>query len=91
MPCPLIGISTYCDFARWRDWSSPAALIPRTYVDGVRRSGGRPVLLPPGGDPAEAAATVADPRLFDAVVSAAGVRADSGRHSAVGRCPGAAR
>src|ERR1700735_5277730 len=58
---PLIGISTYNDLAQWRDWNSPAALIPQTYVDAVRRSGGRPVLLPPGGDPAEAAATVADP------------------------------
>ncbi len=66
----LIGISTYSDFARWRDWSSPAALIPRTYVDGVRRSGGRPVLLPPGGDPAEAAATVAD--LDGLIVSGGG-------------------
>jgi putative glutamine amidotransferase len=67
---PLIGISTYSDLARWRDWSSPAALIPRTYVDAVRRSGGRPVLLPPGGDPAEAAATVAD--LGGLIVSGGG-------------------
>jgi len=67
---PLIGISTYSDFARWRDWAAPAALIPRTYVDAVRRSGGRPVLLPPGGAPAEAAATVAD--LDGLIVSGGG-------------------
>ena len=41
---PLIGISTYNDLAQWRDWSSPAALIPQTYLNAVRRSGGRPVL-----------------------------------------------
>ena len=76
---PLIGISTYSDFARWRDWSSPAALIPRTYVDAVRRSGGRPVLLPPGGDPAEAAATVAD---LDGLIVSGGGDVDPSRYGA---------
>src|SRR6201996_2361622 len=72
---PLIGISTYNDLAQWRDWSSPAALIPRTYVDAVRRSHGRPVLLPPGGDPAEAAATVAD---LDGLIVSGGGDGDPG-------------
>src|ERR1700755_3431668 len=66
---PVIGISTYNDLAQWRDWSSPAALIPRTYVDAVRRSQGRPVLLPPGGDPAEAAGTVRAPAGAAATVA----------------------
>ena len=76
---PLIGISTYNDLAQWRDWSSPAALIPRTYVDAVRRSQGRPVLLPPGGDPAEAAATVAD---LDGLIVSGGGDVDPGRYGA---------
>lgn len=76
---PLIGISTYSDLAQWRDWSSPAALIPRTYVDAVRRSGGRPVLLPPGGDPAEAAATVTD---LDGLIVSGGGDVDPARYGA---------
>ena len=76
---PLIGISTYNDLAQWRDWSSPAALIPRTYVDAVRRSQGRPVLLPPGGDPAEAAATMAD---LDGLIVSGGGDVDPGRYGA---------
>src|ERR1700759_2157242 len=76
---PLIGISTYNDLAQWRDWSSPAALIPRTYVDAVRRSQGRPVLLPPGGDAAEAAATVAD---LDGLIVSGGGDVDPAREGA---------
>jgi putative glutamine amidotransferase len=76
---PLIGISTYNDLAQWRDWSAPAALIPQTYVDSVRRSGGRPVLLPPGGDPAEAAATVAD---LDGLIVSGGGDVDPARYGA---------
>jgi putative glutamine amidotransferase len=76
---PLIGISTYNDLAQWRDWSSPAALIPRTYVDAVRRSQGRPVLLPPGGDPAEAAATMAD---LDGLIVSGGGDVDPARYGA---------
>ncbi len=76
---PLIGISTYNDLAQWRDWNSPAALIPQTYVDAVRRSGGRPVLLPVGGDPAEAAATVAD---LDGLIVSGGGDVDPARYGA---------
>ena len=76
---PLIGISTYNDLAQWRDWNSPAALIPQTYVDAVRRSGGRPVLLPVGGDSAEAAATVAD---LDGLIVSGGGDVDPARYGA---------
>src|SRR5580693_908648 len=76
---PLIGISTYNDLAQWRDWNSPAALIPQTYVDAVRRSGGRPVLLPVGGDAAEAAATVAD---LDGLIVSGGGDVDPARYGA---------
>jgi putative glutamine amidotransferase len=56
---PVIGITTYDDHATWRNWSARAAMLPAVYVEAVRRSGGRPVLLPPGGDAEEAAMTVA--------------------------------
>ena len=56
---PVIGITTYEDQASWRAWSARAAILPYVYVDSVRRSGGRAVMLPPGGDDDEASATVA--------------------------------
>ena len=56
---PVIGITAYDDEAAWRSWKDRAALLPYVYVDAVRRCGGRPVLLPPGGDEDEASATVA--------------------------------
>ena len=76
---PLIGITTYSDVARWRDWADPAAVLPRTYVDAVRRGGGRPVLLPPGGTAAEAARTLAD---LDGLVVAGGDDVDPARYGA---------
>jgi putative glutamine amidotransferase len=56
---PVIGITAYDDEAAWRNWKARAALLPYAYVNAVRQAGGRPVLLPPGGDADEAAATVA--------------------------------
>jgi len=56
---PVIGITAYEDEAAWRNWKARAALLPYSYVDAVRRGGGRPVLLPPGGDGDEASGTVA--------------------------------
>jgi putative glutamine amidotransferase len=56
---PVIGITTYDVEARWGAWEAHAALLPFVYVEAVRRSGGRAVLLPPGGDDHEASATVA--------------------------------
>ncbi len=66
---PTIGITTYHSNADWRGWSEEGALLPWTYVTAIRNSGGRPVLLPPGGDAAEAEATVA---VLDGVVIAGG-------------------
>lgn len=76
---PLIGITTYGDTAEWRGWSAPAALVPRAYVDAVRRAGGRPVLLPPGGSAAEAAETVAG---LGGIVIAGGGDIDPARYGA---------
>ena len=49
---PTIGITTYHTNADWRGWSEEGALLPFSYVTSIRNNGGRPVLLPPGGDEA---------------------------------------
>jgi putative glutamine amidotransferase len=66
---PTIGITTYHMNANWRGWSEEGALLPWTYVKSIRNNGGRPVLLPPGGDVSEAEATVA---VLDGIVIAGG-------------------
>lgn len=76
---PVIGITTYEDQASWRSWSAQAAILPYVYVDSVRRSGGRAVLLPPGGDDAEASATVAG---LDGLVVTGGPDVDPVRYGA---------
>ncbi|WP_300609096.1 gamma-glutamyl-gamma-aminobutyrate hydrolase family protein [Trebonia sp.] len=70
---PTIGITTYHTSANWRGWSEDGALLPWRYVTAIRNGGGRPVLLPPGGDAAEAEATVA---VLDGVVIAGGADID---------------
>src|SRR5580704_3795889 len=47
MGVPLIGISAYCERARWGAWDQPAIVLPRRYADRVAAAGGIPVLLPP--------------------------------------------
>ena len=64
---PTIGITTYHTNADWRGWSEEGALLPWRYVTAVRKSGGRVVLLPPGGDATEAEETLA---VLDGVVIA---------------------
>lgn len=76
---PVIGITTYEDQASWPNWSARAAMLPWVYVDAVRRSGGRPVLLPPGGDEDEASATVAG---LDGLVVSGGPDVDPVRYGA---------
>src|SRR5215470_8410321 len=44
---PVIGISAYCEQARWGVWDQRATLLPQNYVDHVLAAGGIPVLLPP--------------------------------------------
>jgi len=44
---PVIGISAYCEQARWGVWDLRATLLPQTYLDAVAGAGGVPVLLPP--------------------------------------------
>ncbi|MFF4602308.1 gamma-glutamyl-gamma-aminobutyrate hydrolase family protein [Streptomyces sp. NPDC001339] len=78
MTSPLIGVSTYQEEAGWGVWTLPAALVPAGYPRLVQRSGGLPVLLPPG-DPATAAATVA---RLDGLVIAGGADVAPDRYGA---------
>ncbi|HCU93138.1 MAG TPA: gamma-glutamyl-gamma-aminobutyrate hydrolase [Actinobacteria bacterium] len=47
MSVPVVGLSTYCEPARWGAWEAPVALLPASYIDQVTEAGGVPVLLPP--------------------------------------------
>src|SRR3984885_4042586 len=49
MGVPLIGISAYCERARWGAWDQPAIVLPRRYADRVAAAGGVPVLPPVAG------------------------------------------
>jgi putative glutamine amidotransferase len=44
---PFIGLSAYCEEARWAYWRAPAVLLPANYAEEVAAAGGVPVLLPP--------------------------------------------
>jgi len=43
---PVVGISIYCEQARWGPWDTPTLLLPRRYAASVSAAGGIPVLLP---------------------------------------------
>ena len=44
---PVIGLTAYCEQARWSHWHKPAVLLPVNYAEQVAAAGGIPVLLPP--------------------------------------------
>jgi putative glutamine amidotransferase len=44
---PVIGLTAYCEDARWSHWHKPAVLLPANYAEQVAAAGGIPVLLPP--------------------------------------------
>ena len=60
---PVVGITTYLTRATWGAWDMDAALIPADYVRAVERSGGAPLLVPPGAD-VDATLAVIDGLIF---------------------------
>lgn len=60
---PVVGITTYLTRAAWGAWNLEAALIPADYVHAVERSGGSPVLVPPGAE-VEVTLDVVDGLIF---------------------------
>jgi len=60
---PVVGITTYLTRAAWGAWDLDAALIPADYVRAVERSGGAPLLVPPGAD-VDATLDVVDGLIF---------------------------
>jgi putative glutamine amidotransferase len=73
---PVIGLSAYCEDARWSHWHKPAVLLPANYADQVAAAGGIPVLLPPV--PGIAAAV----DRLDGVLLTGGGDIDPGRYGA---------
>src|SRR2546423_15220983 len=60
MTRPVIGLCTALEHARWSVWDQEAMLLPRSYLEAVRRGGGFAVMLGPdpalAEDPAQAPA-----------------------------------
>lgn len=44
---PVIGLSAYCELARWGTWEEQVTLTPQNYIEAVAGAGGVPVVLPP--------------------------------------------
>ena len=73
---PVVGITTYLTRAAWDAWDLDVALVPSSYVRAVVRSGGTPLLVPPGASIDETLDAVAglifsggsdiDPKLYGA-------------------------
>src|SRR4051794_2564229 len=60
---PVVGITTYLTPATWGAWELEAALVPADYVRAVVRSGGSPLLVPPGAD-VDATLQIVDGLIF---------------------------
>jgi putative glutamine amidotransferase len=73
---PVIGLSAYCEDARWSHWHKPAVLLPANYAEQVAAAGGIPVLLPPLPGIAAAVARL------DGVLLTGGGDIDPGRYGA---------
>ncbi len=79
MARPLIGITTYREFAAWGTWRTDAHVLPAAYVESVRAGGGTPLLIPPlgpGDDPAQIVTRL------DGLVLAGGADVNPSRYSA---------
>jgi putative glutamine amidotransferase len=71
----LIGISCYVEQARFGAWDTPAAILPRAYLDIVVAAGAMPVLLPPVGE-----WSAADLSRLDGLILAGGPDIDPARY-----------
>ena len=70
---PLIGLSAYCEEARWGYWQSPAVLLPANYAEQVTAAG-------PQAEPVHRGRV---PVPLDEIVDL-----DGGRVSHAGECKG---
>ena len=48
---PIVGVCAAAEVAAWSFWKQPAHLVADSYVGGVLRAGGMPLLLPVQPDP----------------------------------------
>jgi len=62
---PIVGITTPARQTKWANWDLNAIVLPTTYPKIIRKCGGNPLLIPPGGD-----ASILD--CLDALVVAGG-------------------
>ncbi|MER7202104.1 gamma-glutamyl-gamma-aminobutyrate hydrolase [Streptomyces sp. CB01635] len=76
MSRPVIGIASYRDRARWNIWDTDATVLQQGYVDGVRRAGGRAVVLPPDDTDADVVARL------DGLLLPGGADVDPARYGA---------
>lgn len=61
---PIVGISSYVEPAEWGPWTTPAVLVPLTYVRSVDDAGGRPLVVPPMVDAVEETLDALDGIVF---------------------------
>jgi putative glutamine amidotransferase len=78
--CPVIGICSAIETARWGAWEALCDLVPRTYSLAVQRAGGLALLIPPDDASAEAPDELLD--LLDGLVLAGGSDVDPGSYGA---------
>jgi putative glutamine amidotransferase len=81
---PVIGITTYLEPSRFGLWDTPAAVLPRGYLDGVVAAGGIPVLLPPVGEMGANVLSRVDGLLVAGGADVEPVHYGAARHAATG-------
>jgi putative glutamine amidotransferase len=77
---PVIGICTALERARWSVWDQQAYLLPRSYIDAVKREGGIALMLPPDERVEEEPDDVLD--LIDGLILAGGADIDPATYGA---------